>query len=137
MLEGGAPKSKMKSLSLGIREMRSTALGARRRELMRVRLSCWVFTVMFVGGVAVKFVEEEVGRERARVERSVVRMMGVVVVYMFAVVMRKESLTGKGQEVFYKERKKESRVSSSDSLLTIKQRIVGIGNSARIPVCEL
>ena len=94
MLEGGPPKSKMKSLSLGIREMRSTALGARRRELMRVRLSCWVFTVMFVGGVAVKFCEEEVGMERARVERRVDRRRRVVVVYIFAVVMRKETLIG-------------------------------------------
>ena len=91
VLEGGAPKSKMKSLSLGIRAMRSTAFGARRRELMRVRLSCWVFTVMFVGGVAVKFVEEVVGKERARVER-VMRRRGVMVVYMFAVMMREETL---------------------------------------------
>ena len=90
MLEGGEPKSKMKSLLLGMREMRSMALGARRRELMRVRLSCWVFTVRFVGGVAVKFV----GMERARVERRVVRRRGVVVVYILAVVMRTESLIG-------------------------------------------
>ena len=77
---GGAPKSKMKSLSLGIRAMRSTALGASRRELMRVRLSCWVFTFVFVGGVAVKFVEEEVGKERVRVERRLVRRSGVIIV---------------------------------------------------------
>ena len=92
MLEGGKPKSKMKSLLL--RAMRSMALGARRRKLMRVRLSCWVFTVMFVGGVAVKFVEEEVGMESVRVERRVVRRRGVVVVYILAVVMRKETLIG-------------------------------------------
>ena len=104
MVEGGAPKSKMKSLSLGIRAMRSTALGASRRELMRVRLSCWVFTVMFVGGVAVKFVEEEVGKERARVERRVARRTGLVV-NIFAVVMREEMLIDLGEEVFYKERK--------------------------------
>lgn len=92
-MEGGEPKSKMKSLSLGIRAMRSTALGARRRELMRVRLSCWVFTVMFVGGVAVKFVEEEVGKQRARVERRVARRRGPVV-YIFAVVVREEIVIG-------------------------------------------
>ena len=119
-MEGGAPKSKMKSLLLGIRAMRSTAFGARRRELMRVRLSCWVFTVMFVGGVAVKFVEEGVGMERARVER-VMRRRGVVVVYMFAVVMREENMTGWAEDAFYKKRKEESRVASKDSLLTIKQ----------------
>ena len=104
VVEGGEPKSKMKSLSLGIRAIRSTALGARRRELMRVRLSCWVFTVMFVGGVAVKFVEEEVGKERARVERREVMRMGAVV-YIFAVVMIKGMLIGWEEEVFNKERK--------------------------------
>ena len=60
---------------------------------MRLRLSCWVFTVVFVGGVRVKFVEgeEEVGRERARVERNVVSRTGVVVVvYMFAAVVMGE-----------------------------------------------
>lgn len=123
-MEGGAPKSKMKSLSLGMRAMRSTALGASRRELMRVRLSCWVFTVMFVGGVAVKFVEEEVGKERARVERRVVRRRGVVVVYIFAVVMREENLIGWGADVFYKERKEESRVADEDSLLTTSEGLL-------------
>ncbi len=136
MVEGGAPKSKMKSLSLGMRAMRSTALGASRRELMRVRLSCWVFTVMFVGGVAVKFVEE-VGKERARVERRVVRRRGVVVVYIFAVVMREVILIGWRGELFYKERKEENRMASKDLLLMIKRRIVGIGDSAGIPIREL
>ena len=70
---------------------------------MRVRLSCWVFTVMFVGGVAMKFVEEEVGKERARVDRRVVRRRGVV--NIFAVVMREGILIDWGEEVFNKERK--------------------------------
>ena len=91
---------------------------------MRVRLSCWVFTVMFVGGVAVKFVEEEVGKERARVERRVVRRRGVVVVYIFAVVMREENLIGWGADVFYKERKEESRVADEDSLLTTSEGLL-------------
>ena len=90
---------------------------------MRVRLSCWVFTVVFVGGVRVKFVEgvEVVGRERARVERRVVSRRGVVVVvvYMFAGVMREEDLMGWGENVFYMA-KAESRVASKDLLLTTK-----------------
>lgn len=141
MLEGGEPKSKMKSGSEGMRAMRSMALGARRREEMRVRLSCWVFTVVFVGGVRVKFVEgeEEVGRERTRVERRVVRRMGVVVVvYMFAAgVMRREGLIGWEEEVSYKGRNEKSRVASKHLLLTTKRRIVGRGNSVGFSICKL
>lgn len=65
---------------------------------MRGRLSYWVFTVVFVGGVGVKFAEGEegVGRERARAERRAVSRRGVVVVvvYMFAGVMREAVLIG-------------------------------------------
>ena len=141
MLAGGEPKSKTKSESLGIRAMRSTAFGARRREFMRARLSCWVFTVVLVEGVRVKFEEGVVGRERARVERRVVRKREevVVVVYIFAVVvgMREAILIGWRAVILYKEKKEESKIASKDLMLTTKRRIVGgRGDSVGFSICK-
>ncbi len=97
--EGGLLKSKTKSRSLGIRVMRSTALGAKISFWIRARLSAWPLTVVFVTGVAV-FVDAggivEVGAARVRAERREERRRLVVCILLL--------LMGRGYEDLWRER---------------------------------